>query len=798
MKKKLTQLRWLVTMLLFVTAIAMPKMAWAEITPTKPSGEGTSAKPYQIGTAEELYWFAALVNGDTSVDGVVAADKAACAELTTNITVNSGVLKSEGSLADEANSFTVWTPISTDYENPYTGTFDGKGYTISGLYFNDTSGYLIGLFGCVGSGSKICNVGIVDSYFNGDWGIGGVCGYCISSEITNCYNTGTVIGNSSNIGGVCGYSSGTITDCYNMGNVSGTSTSNQEGFVGGVCGINDGYPSMSTITRSYNSGKVSGGYYVGGVCGANGFGHDAQIINCYNTGEVAGTKDDVGGICGYNSSVITTCYYLSGIAAGGINNSDVSGSAESKTAEQFKSGEVALLLNGGKTDGSQAWYQNLSAESRNAYPVLTSTGDNTVYSGYQHGETTIQYSNSASDYPHAHAYDYSATDEANGNHDKTYQGVFTWADNDDKTNATVTATFTCEVCGKIVTPEAMTVEHDDDHPNTEATCTEKGYNYYKTSYSFTGETFSGTYTQTLRAIGHNMNAITFNKNEEIYSNQCQRNGCGHIGFYATSDGSAEATCEDGVYKVPFMCLNDGLAYDSKAEYTVTSLEYKRTFKHDKWQAVYVPFDIDCNQISDDYEVATINNFHEYEQPDGSTNLELEVKRITYGSTIPALTPCLIRKKQVTDDFPTTETFHFVDVRFVPAAEKSIDCASVTRYYQFLGILEGKSDFDETSDFCMGQGALYPAQEGKTLSPQRWYLKATDRTGGSLAVTAQLRSIAIRVISDGAATGIEDIHFTTDYGTTNGSKQGIYDLQGRKLDKEPASGVYIKDGQKYVK
>lgn len=825
MKKKLTQLRWLVTMLLFVTAIAMPKMAWAEITPTKPSGDGTSAKPYQIGTAEELYWFAALVNGDTSVEGVAAADKAACAELTTNITVNSGVLKSDGSLADEANSFTAWTPISADDENPYTGTFNGNGYTISGLYFNDTNEMFIGLFGYVGSGSKICNVGIVDSYFNGDRGIGGVCGYCISSgEITNCYNTGTVIGRTENIGGVCGYSSGTITDCYNTGNVSGTGSN-----IGGVCGNNSTKSNMGTITRSYNSGKVSGGYYVGGICGKNGFGtRYAQTINCYNTGEVTGTDDFVGGICGYNSyyiekcynsaavsggnyvgsvcgrnyssSVITTCYYLSGIAVGGINNSDVSGSAESKTAEQFASGEVALLLNGGKTDGSQAWYQNLSAESRNAYPVLTSTGGNTVYGGYQHGETTIHYSNSASDYPHAHAYDYSATDEANGNHDKAYQGVFTWADNDDKTNATVTATFTCEVCGNIVTPEAMTVEHDDDHPNTEATCTEKGYNYYKTSYSFTGETFSGTYTQTLRALGHDMNAISFDKNEKIYSSQCQRYGCGHIGFYATSDGSAEATFEDGVYKVPFMCLNDGLAYDSKAEYTVTSLEYKRMYSHDKWVAVYVPFAIDCSKLPDYMEMATVNNFHEYEQEGGSYNVVLEVKRKTSG-TIPALTPCVMRLKTAPIGGETeTYTMLFSNAMFSPAADDYVDCSSVTRYYKFTGSLAGiaANNFNGDTDFVLNEGTLYKANTETTLKAQRWYLSATDRNISGTPSSAMLRSISLRVIgdSDGDVTGIENVHVVTEKVTS--VRDGIFDLQGRRLNSEPTNGIYIKNGVKYVK
>ena len=134
MKKKLTQFRWFVTMILFVTAMAMPKMAWAEITPTKPSsGDGTSGRPYQIGTKAELYWFAALVNGDTSAPEVSSAKTGACATLTADITVNTDVLNDYGTLANNYPDFITWTPIG--YFESYTGTFDGQGHTISGLYF---------------------------------------------------------------------------------------------------------------------------------------------------------------------------------------------------------------------------------------------------------------------------------------------------------------------------------------------------------------------------------------------------------------------------------------------------------------------------------------------------------------------------------------------------------------------------------------------------------------------------------------------------------------------------------------
>ena len=147
MEMKTKQLRWLAALLLLVAAMVMPSVAWAQITPEQPQeGIGTKDNPYKISSAEQLYWFAGLVNGDTNVCDQNAdtnptgtqQNKAACAVLTANITVNSGVLKADGSIADNVSSFRSWTPIG-NYNNEYTGTFDGQGYTVSGLYFKDTS-----------------------------------------------------------------------------------------------------------------------------------------------------------------------------------------------------------------------------------------------------------------------------------------------------------------------------------------------------------------------------------------------------------------------------------------------------------------------------------------------------------------------------------------------------------------------------------------------------------------------------------------------------------------------------------
>ena len=353
MKKNFVKSRWLFTMLLFVTTMIMPSMMWAKsISPTRPNGEGTAENPYQIGTAAELYWFAGLVNG-TLVD--VEKDASANAKLMNDITVNTGVLDANKDLVS-GKDFIPWTPIGTS-DVPYTGTFNGKGYTISGLYFNNPTSYYVGLFGCIGANGKISNVGVLDSYFQFCALGGGVCGNN-NGELQNCSNSSTVINNGRDgTGGVCGYNNkGTVRDCKNIGSVRGTAP------LGGVCGVNN----SGIIENCFNEGTVSvtvTSANVGGVCGSNSNG---TITNCFNEGTVSG-QDAVGGVCGANFGGTTTnCYYLSNTATHGIGGrADVSGKAEKMSIEHFESGEVAWLLNG-KGLGEQVWGQQLG---KDLYPV---------------------------------------------------------------------------------------------------------------------------------------------------------------------------------------------------------------------------------------------------------------------------------------------------------------------------------------------------------------------------------------------------------------------------------------------
>ena len=281
--------------------------------------DGVYDKVYEISNADQLYWFADKINNENYTSGNINA------VLTEDIVVNENVLKSDGTLND--GSFTDWTPIGmwNDDDKPpfaYSGIFDGQNHTISGLYLNQIrrAGYA-GLFGYVGSGGKVSNVRVLDSYFSVNGGVGGVCGNN-DGTITNCYNAGRINKLTddymSDFGGVCGYNTGTIIDCYNTGNVSGVN------YNGGVCGDNDG-----TIINCYNTGSVSGDYHVGDICGDN-----------------------------YGATV-TNCYYLSDTE---IDHKD---GTVGKTKEQFANGEVAYLLQADRTE--TIWGQTIGTD---LYPVL--------------------------------------------------------------------------------------------------------------------------------------------------------------------------------------------------------------------------------------------------------------------------------------------------------------------------------------------------------------------------------------------------------------------------------------------
>ena len=203
-----------------------------------------------------------------------------------------------------------WTPIGTDYDNSYKGTFDGGGHTITGLTFTTNDEYA-GLFGYLNRAGTVKNVVMegVQITSNQIYGgsIGGVVGYSWGT-IENCSVSGSVSG-TVYVGGVVGAQiGGSITGCSSSATVKGTVD------VGGVAGQTN---SSATLTACYATGNVTieinpakniaGGSLVGMNAGSS-------LLACYATGNVTSTgsstgKVHIGGFLGNNYTTVTACYW---------------------------------------------------------------------------------------------------------------------------------------------------------------------------------------------------------------------------------------------------------------------------------------------------------------------------------------------------------------------------------------------------------------------------------------------------------------------------------------------------------
>ena len=200
-----------------------------------------------------------------------------------------------------------WTPIGTDYDNSYKGTFDGGGHTITGLTFTTNDEYA-GLFGWLNRAGTVKNVVMEGVQITSNGGsIGGVVGYGWGT-IENCSVSGSVSG-TVYVGGVVGVQiGGSITGCSSSATVKGTVD------VGGVAGQTN---SSATLTACYATGNViiemdpkkniAGGSLVGMNAGSS-------LLACYATGNVTSTGSStgymhIGGFLGNNYTTVTAGYW---------------------------------------------------------------------------------------------------------------------------------------------------------------------------------------------------------------------------------------------------------------------------------------------------------------------------------------------------------------------------------------------------------------------------------------------------------------------------------------------------------
>ena len=236
-----------------------------------------------------------------------------------------------------------WTPIGTESQ-PYTGTFNGKDKTITGLTVNQEGTNYVGLIGYLGSGGKVQNVvlegvqitsdnssGYAGGVAGDSWGtiencsvsgsvsgttfVGGVVGSQWGGSITGCNSSATVKGVIF-AGGIAGEtnSGASLTGCYATGDVTVENDGTNNSHAGGVVGYNGG----CTLTACYATGSVtgsgSGTIYVGGVTGSNNLG---ILTACYHAkGDVSGPTGTTGGVAGRNfkgsmsgGGIITACYW---------------------------------------------------------------------------------------------------------------------------------------------------------------------------------------------------------------------------------------------------------------------------------------------------------------------------------------------------------------------------------------------------------------------------------------------------------------------------------------------------------
>ena len=356
-----------------ITAACGEAKATCAVTVKAPVVPAQKDGVYQIGTADELVWFAKQVNGgSTAISGVLTAEI-------------------------DLNGFD-WTPIGSSAKK-FSGSFDGAGHTIKNLtidYQTAKSGerLYLGLFGyaegtkdnraaiknltvqgsvnaasefsvysgnvagVVACGSYVDVSGVisrvnvtVDAKVGSACGVGGLAGVLINSTATNCGSEGNVSG-VKNLGGLCyEFYAGTMTGCYNTGAVSGSGTC-----VGGIMG----YAKQAAIKDVYNTGAVSTmKNLVGGLVGEM---EKSSLTNGYSTGKITVSESggsSVGAAVGW-ADTLSNVYYLEGTSEKGVGRD---GTAAAKTADELKAKTMPAALG----DGFKRDLGNING----GYPVLS-------------------------------------------------------------------------------------------------------------------------------------------------------------------------------------------------------------------------------------------------------------------------------------------------------------------------------------------------------------------------------------------------------------------------------------------
>lgn len=440
--------------LLLVLALTMTTQVWGQsaVTLAQPSGSGTSTDPYLIGSPGELFWFAGLVNG-TLNDGT-QKNAQAHARLTADITLNEGtfsVSRAEVSSGDtkyynhtlyyagkafngffESGTFDSSGVQESDKPqiewkslDKYSGTFDGDGHYISGLYQESSDQYAgfisqtASSVGFIVKNLELKNTCIINTSSSNQSCIGGICGYTggVPFEISSCTFQGVIITEVGlSIGGIVGWISGyqrtTVADCQVKGDIIGYGSNDSQSSIGGIVGRVGTYGSIQNCCNEATifDTATSNGMYVAGICGILSDSH--TVSNCVNRGNITYTKTgytNIGGISGgiFNSATIeysyntgTVSYTGPGTSESEINIGGVCGN--------LANGKIFYSFSTGGVEGGEATYkgsfsgQVANGTIANNCCVLKQSNLNAV--GYDiPGNTTITVLENATDFSNGKA-----------------------------------------------------------------------------------------------------------------------------------------------------------------------------------------------------------------------------------------------------------------------------------------------------------------------------------------------------------------------------------------------------------
>ncbi len=217
----------------------------------------------------------------------------------------------------DISGYSNWSKIGTTTTagTNFIGTYDGNGYKITGLIITSTTDSYNGLFGVIGSGGTVKNLGVTGaSVSSSTAGLGILAGYNYGGTVENCYSTGTVTSSGNNAGGLLGTTSGAVMECYSSANVTANGTSSTN--IGGLIGNSN---SGASISQCYCTGNVmNNGTSVISITGGFIGIASCSIDNCYSSGNVQNSTGRAGGFMGgtgANTPAITNCYSVGHVTA---------------------------------------------------------------------------------------------------------------------------------------------------------------------------------------------------------------------------------------------------------------------------------------------------------------------------------------------------------------------------------------------------------------------------------------------------------------------------------------------------